>query len=192
MAADSSQAGYLRPGTSPPYGDELENIFQAVIVGVTGIPGRMVRPKFQKDPPSQPGFDIDWCAFSVYVEPTIWNAYKTLKPDGSYVVEGTEVLLVTCSFYGPHYQAMELTWRNGVQIGQNLDALYAAGMSFQSFNDPVVVPVLLKEQWVKKADVKGTFHRWASRTYPVLSLTGADGTVTDGIVSVPFTITPSP
>ena len=186
--ADSTAAGYLRPGTSPPYGNELEDVFQRAIVGITGIPGNMIRPKYQPSPANQPGFDVDWCAFSVYVEPRMWNPHKAVLPDGSYVVEGTEVLAVACSFYGPNYQALETSWRDGVHLGQNLDELVAQKIAFIEFDDPVVVPVLLKQQWVKKADVKATFHRWTSRTYPVLSLVDAPGTINSDGTSVTFDI----
>lgn len=191
MATDSSQAGYLRPGTSPPYDAALEDIFQGVIVGVTGLPGRLVRPKYQPDPPNHPGFDLDWCAFSVYVEPAMWNSHRTLLEDGSYLVQGQEVLRVTTSFYGPGRQAAERSWREGLQLEQNRDALVAQKIAFIEFAEPVNVPVLLKEQWVKKVDVKGTFHRWAERIYPVRSLNEAAGTInTDGGVSVAISVTP--
>lgn len=192
VSPDSSQAGYLRHGTAPPYGEALENLFHDVIVGVTGLLPKNVRPQYQDDPPNLPDFATDWASFRVYVEPTVWNAYKAMLPDGSaYVVEGTEVIRLTVSFYGPNYQALERAWRDGVQVGQNRDELTAAKIGFIDFADPAIVPALLKQKWVKRADVRGTFHRWASRTYPVLTIERADvGLHTEELGVTPITVNP--
>lgn len=175
---DSSVQGYLAgapEGTV--YGSALEDLFHDAVVGITGLQGDLVRPRYQDDPPTWPQFDVDWCAFNVYVRPSLWNAFKTLRADGSYTIEGTEVLEVTVSFYGPNYQAVERSYRDGMQLGQNRDDLVAAGIGFIEFAEPVVVPVLMKEKWVKKVDIRGTFHRWAVRVYPVRTLLSAEGTI---------------
>lgn len=177
IAADSSEQGYLRPVATPIYGEPLEDLFQRVIVGITGLAGELVRPKYQTDPPTWPGFDVDWCAYSVYVEPTLFNAYKALSDDGVYTIQGTETLNVTVSFYGPNYQHTERAWRDGMQLAQNRDELVAVGIQFEQFADPVTVPLLLKERWVKHIDIRGTFHRWASRIFAVRTLQWADGTI---------------
>lgn len=189
-AVDSSQAGYLRSGAAPPYDEALEDIFQAVLVGITGIPGNMVRPRYQKDPGNMPGFDVDWVAFGVTVEEDMWNAYKHLNPDGSYTVEGQETIYVNASFYGPNYSATSRRWRDGMQISQNRDDLTTQKIAFQHFAPSAIVPALLKEQWVKRADVRGTFHRWAVRTYPVLSFTGANVDIDNEHYHTLVTVTP--
>lgn len=176
-AQDSSEAGYLRATDSGDYGSELEDLFGRVIQGITGLPGNLVRPKYQNDPPTLPQFDVDWCAFNVYVEPVLFNAYKTLEDDLVYTIQGTEVLQVTVSFYGPHFQEVERSWRDGMQLAQNRDELTAADIGFVSFADPVTVPMLMKQKWAKHIDIRGTFHRWAVRTYKVRTLLSADGTI---------------
>lgn len=190
-AVDSSSAGYLRTGAGPPYDKALEDIFQRAIIGVTGLPGNLVRPRNQPTPPTRPGFDVDWASFSVYVEPTMWNPHKVKLPDDSYVVEGTEILRLTVGFNGPNYQEFERTWRDGIQLGQNRDELEEAKIALIEFADPVVVPVLLKEQWVKAVDIRATFHRWAVRTYPVLHFASADVDIFDEKLHTIVTIDPS-
>jgi hypothetical protein len=177
IAADSSQQGYLQGSPASLYGDPLEDLFGRVIQGITGLPGNLVRPKYQVNPGTIPEFDVDWASFSVYVEPVLWNAYKTLEDDLTYTVEGTEVLRVLVSFFGPGYQNLERTWRDGIQLGQNRDELANAKIAFIEFADPVITPLLLKERWVKHIDVRGTFHRWARRDYKVRSLVYADGVI---------------
>lgn len=176
-AVDSSEPGYLRSTSSSPYGEALENLFHDALVGITGLAGNLVRPKNQVNVANQPGFDVNWCSFSVYVEPVLSNAYKTLLDDLTYTVEGTETLSVMASFFGPQYQDAERAWRDGIQLSQNRDELLASGIAFLQFADPVTVPLLLKERWVKHVDLRGTFQRWARREYKVRSLLSADGTI---------------
>lgn len=177
MSADSSQAGYLQGTSQRPYDEVLEDLFQRVIVGITGLPGNLVRPRYQVNPATLPQFDVDWASFNVYVEPTQWNPSKTIVDDLTYLVEGMELLRVTVSFFGPHFQEMERRWRDGIQLSQNRDELTAAGIVFIEFADPVTVTTLLKERWAKRVDVRGTFHRWASREYKVRTILSADGTI---------------
>lgn len=177
QAIDSSRVGYLQSTSSSPYGEALEDIFQRCIVGITDLPGNLVRPKNQPHPPTIPAYDVDWASFRVSVLPVQWNAFKTIKNDLEYTVEGTEQIELLVSFFGPHYQDMERQWRDGIQLGQNRDELTAAGIVFEQFADPVVVPLLLKEQWVKHVDIRGTFQRWAVREYKVRNILSADGTI---------------
>lgn len=178
MATNSSEAGYLAPiPPAPPYDQELEDIFQAALQGLTGLPGNMIRPRFQAKPPNQPGFDVDWAAFSVFVADRQWNAYQHFEPepepDGAYVTEGNEVLHLSVSFYGPHCDAMRHRFEAALQLGQNLDGLGAYKIKYKQVFDPVILPALLKEQWVKRIDVKAVFHRWCRRVWPVLTYRSA-------------------
>lgn len=194
MATDSSEAGYLAPSTAPPYDEALEDIFQAAIVGITGLPGRLVRPRWQPDPPNQPAFDVDWCAYGVTLADQQWNAFQHWDPEegeaGAYVVEGTEVLHVTTSFYGPNYQSLHRRWTDGLQLGQNLDGLAAAKVKFIGCERPVVLPALLKEKWTKRVDVRCVFNRWARRVYPVLLLESAGLGLDNERYITPIEVTP--
>jgi hypothetical protein len=176
-AADSSHPGYLGGVSGVPYGDALEDFFHGVIAGITGLVGSLVRPKYQDAPPTEPQLDVDWVAFRAYVHATPWSAFREQLSDGATVVEGEEVVEVLLSFWGPNYQETERRWRDGLQVPQNRDELFAAGVALVGFADPVVVPLLVKERWVKHADVRATFRRWASRTYQVRTLASADGTI---------------
>lgn len=176
-AADSAQAGYLAGAAGVPYQQELEDLFHGVLAGITGLPDSLVRPKYQADPPTQPQLDVDWCAFRAYILQTPWNAHREQEDDGSTVVEGEEVVEVLASFWGPNWQEMERRWRDGLQVPQNRDELFAAGIALAGIADPVVVPLLVKERWVKHVDVRATFRRWARRTYAVRTLLSADGTI---------------
>jgi len=177
MATDSREPGYLRPaGAAPPYDKDLEDIFHDVIQGITGLPGNLIRPRYQVNPANQPQADQDWSAFGVTVERQDWQSYRALSSDGErYLNEVTEAIRVNVSFYGPRYQHFERMWCDGMQIEQNRDGLAAHGIAFIEFADPVALPALLKEQWVKRADVRGLFHRKAVREYPIRDIVGVGG-----------------
>lgn len=197
MATDSREPGFLAPGDSPVYDQALEDIFQDLIVGITGLQGRMVRPRWQADPPTQPQFDQDWVAFGVRVVGRQWDAYKhfdpNLGPEGSYVVEGDEPISLLCSFYGPNYQALQRRFEDGLQIEQHRTTLNPYGIKFQSLQEPVVLPALMKEQWVKRVDVKAAFTRWCRRVYPILTIQRADVDIhTETLVERISVLPPSP
>lgn len=187
---NSSAAGYLRSDTAPLYDKDLEDIFQRVVVGVTGLPGQLVRPRYQPDPPTMPGFDVDWASLGVAVQDDMWDAFRVTNPDGSYTVEGQETILVTVSFSGPNHSAFARAWRDGLRIGQNRDDLTAQKIAFHSFAETAVLPALLKEQWVKRSEVRGTFHRWAVRHYPVLTIQAADADIFNEKFHTLVTVTP--
>ena len=62
---NSATGGYIPPSGGAAYDQELEDIFQAFIVGVTSLQGQYVRPRWQEDPPPMPAVGVDWCGFAV-------------------------------------------------------------------------------------------------------------------------------
>lgn len=70
MNNDSSTGGFLLSYRdsyiAPPLeGQALTNFLQEQIVGVTGIAGNLVRPRWQPEPPLLPDATIDWIAFGI-------------------------------------------------------------------------------------------------------------------------------
>lgn len=172
-AQNSGSAGYLLPDPGPLYDQDLEDLFQQVIVGITGLQGNLVRPRWQIDPPNLPPVSTDWCAFGVVVQERMWNAYQWWDNAGSaYVVEGSEPIDVTFSFYGPNNQRNRRSFTDGIMLDQNREDLGAQKIKLIEFRDPVNLPALLKEQWGRRVDVKAVFHRWVTRTFPVQTLIG--------------------
>lgn len=173
MATNSSSAGYLLPGISPAplEGDALDDLFQGVLSGITGIPGDLVRPRFQPEPPNQPDYGTDWVAFGISVSKADTFAFlghdPTLNAD---ILERDETLTVLHSFYGPNSQSLIGRYNDGIQIEQNRDALTAAGIKLVECQDATQLPALLKERWVKRFDCRTIFRRRIIRTYPVLTV----------------------
>src|SRR5574340_383319 len=67
MANTSATGGYLSPDASalPLEGDALDALLQGMVVGITGLPGAMVRPRWQSVVPKQPEPTVDWCAIGI-------------------------------------------------------------------------------------------------------------------------------
>lgn len=176
MATSSQQSGYLRPTVSPVYNDPLDGILQGAIVGITGIPGNLVRPRWQPEPPQQPSFEVNWCAFGVVRSVVDVFAYEGHNPtgEGSSSVERDELLYVLHSFYGPDSHAFCEMFRDGFEVGQNRAELLASGIALVEVGDATNLPALLKEKWVKRVDVTVTYRRRTARVYQVRTIQSAD------------------
>lgn len=197
MATDSTQAGYLLPTDSPIHDDTLEDYFQTFIVGLTGLPGNMVRPRWPTDTANRPSAETNWIAFGLNVLEPQWNSYQKFHPEigpaGAYLVEGNEVIEVNTSFYGPDHTLNRRNYQEGLQIEQNLwDLQQQQKMRFIHCLPPVNVPALLKSQWAMRSDVKVVFHRWVTRTYPIKTYNSATGSLNNERYVTPLSVTPPP
>jgi len=172
---DSATGGYIPPSSGSAYDQELEDIFQAFIVGITSLPGDMVRPRFQRDPPPFPEIGEDWCAFAV----------KNIKPDdGPYFDQKDETmdsirheeLTLFLSFYGDHGQSIANVLKDGLGIPQNIAQLKAQKIKFISTGEIITAPDFLNNQYVHRYDLAAVFKRKTSRTFAVKSFVDA-GTI---------------
>ena len=182
---DSSTGGYLAPTVDlpPPLeGQALNRFLQGFVVGVTGLPGNMVRPRWQAEPPDQPDFGIDWCAIGVTRRAGDTYAVEQHEPAGAeglgldYVMRGEE-LEILASFYGPDADSYAEIFREGVQVEQNCDALEGAGFAMVDVGEALAVPDLTKQRWVYRADVNFRVRRYVTRSYPVRTIVSAAGTI---------------
>lgn len=178
-AASSAQLGFLAPTASPTYGDALDEILHAAIVGICELPGKLVRPRWQPEPPQQPSFDTDWCAFGVTRADSDTFVYEGHIPAGNggagqSIIERDETLFVLHSFYGPNSHGLAERFRDGLEIAQNRATLAAAGVGLIEVGEATVLPVLLVEKWVRRVDVNVVYRRRTSRTYEVRNLISAE------------------
>lgn len=161
-------ATYLKPSTGPIYDAELEDVFQALVVGLTGLPGNMVRPRWQRDPPNAPSVSTDWAAIGLVLGAKQWDDYQLWDQAlPGYVVEGSEELRLTASFYGPSGERLLRQFDNGLQVDFNRHTLDLLKIKYKGATAPVHLPALLKEQWGQRVDAIYTFSRWCRRVYPV-------------------------
>jgi hypothetical protein len=182
IGANSTETGYLRPDPGPEYDQALEDVLQDLIVGLTGLAGNMVRPRYQPKPPGTPEQNVPWAAFSASIEGADWNPVVVSDPNanagaGEHRLARSEDVGLSVSFYGPGAWALATVMRDGFGVAQNRDAVEAKGLKFVECASLVYAPFQLKDVWVKKTDLKVFFRRWVTRTYGIRNFASADGTI---------------
>lgn len=158
------------PGSLDPADDlDLDELFQKAIIGVTGLDGTLVRPRFQVNPPPIPDPTVDWAAVSVPTE----------TPDASPVIAPTpgsddtmdfidhEQMEVQASFYGPNSRRVLKRFRHGILIPQNMDQLKAVEIYYQDAGPNTYLNELLNQQYYKRADFTLYFRRKVTRQYGI-------------------------
>ena len=172
MTNDSSTGGYILPSSSPQPDDvSLDIILQNLIVGITGIAGAMVRPRWQLVPPIEPDITQDWCAVGVTDE---------LPDDGlpSETFDGTKlttieylVVTVIASFYGPNARLNAENFRKGIMVAQNREALYFQNISLVERPGGIVfAPTFIATRARPRADVSFRLRRSIITDWPINSI----------------------
>lgn len=180
MSNDSSVAGPLVPTTSSTLEDDaLDDFFQAWVVGITGLQGQHVRPRWQPDPPNLPPRAVTWAAIGVTqrTSDTFPVEQHSADGQGASTLIRHEVLNLLCSFYGPSAQAAAAQLRDGVSIAQNREVLTLAGMGLVSVGDLARAPELVKNQWLNRTDLTVVIRREIRRIYPVLNILSAAASI---------------
>jgi hypothetical protein len=170
---------YVLPGTTVPIPNKLTltQFIQTVFVGITGIPGPLVRPEWQPEMPKQPDIQINWMALGITVAAPDANGYSGTNEDDEYVYQRHETLEIACAIYGP--QALENYGliRDGFQIFQNLAALRTANMGFVEVGPARKLPELINGRWINRVQTSVFLRREVQRTYPIPTLLSANGTI---------------
>ncbi len=180
---DSSTGGYLLPTSGDPAADaNLEAIVQQLIVGVTGLPGSMVRPSWQVSIPKQPDPATNWVAIQIQSITPDANASIVHDPVAQTDTVTRHVAIeVLLSFYGITGQQYASQARDGLQLQQNLEALRASRMAFAEAGPIRSVPEMVNQQWIRRFDFSLTLRRQVVRTYSILNLAAASVQIeTDG------------
>lgn len=182
---DSSTGGPLLPLPAPapqPLEDAaLDAFLQALVAGITGLPGPMVRPRWQPEPPDYP--TGNWCAVGVS-DMGHEAGYAAVIHDGAANggkgqddLQEHETMDVLCSFYGPNARTYARLLRSGLMIGQNREPLFLARMGLVQVSDLRAVPSLRKQQWRYRMDVNVLIRRAINLDYAVLNLLASTGTL---------------
>ena len=175
MSTDSRVAGYLSPITAAAYDDALDDFLHQVIVGLTGLAGSLVRPRWQHEPLQRPEFSVNWCSFGLTRAEVDPFAYEHHDPsgEGPTIIERDEILTYGHSFYGPNAHALAERFRDGFEVSQNRDALSSFGLGLVEVQEASKVPSILAERWVLKIDVPVLYRRRTRRSYPVFTIKSA-------------------
>lgn len=186
MSNTSATGGYLPPDPSPspvPLEDAaLVAFLQAIFVGLTGLAGSSVIPRWQQTPPNQPAIGGNWMAFGIMNRKADTFAYEIHAPalnsgDGLDYLARNEELEILCSFYGTAADSNAALVRDGFQVGQNREALLLAGMALIDCGDILSVPAIMNSQWSYRVDMPVRIRRAIVRTYPILNLLSSAGSI---------------
>lgn len=174
----SATGGYLTPISALPIEDAaLDDAFTEAVEGITGLPGDMVRPRWQPKPPKMPAPAVDWCAIGVADDDST-PGYPYIAHDGAAGGSSTqstaEQMTVLASFYGPNARSFVKLLRDGLFIGQNQEQLKLTGLYFVTTGKITAVPELIDAQWYRRYDLPLYFRRTVARTYAILNIESAD------------------
>ncbi len=192
--ATSATGGYLPPTDTVKYDDALDNVFHGCIHGITAIDKKLIRPRWQPEPPNQPDFTANWVAFGVMTLDADRFAYARHDPAasgglGATDIERDERLKLLLSFYGPAASGYQARFSLGLQISQNRDALSAEGIKLVEVQEAFTLPALFKEKWVKRIDCAVIFRRRVARSYAIQNVDSADLTIDNEHYITPINIT---
>jgi hypothetical protein len=171
---------------APVEDDDLDDVLQAMVVGITGLEADLVRPRWQPVVPKQPEPGTDWCSIGVISSIPDANAYvqhlsgiSITQPAGD-LSQRHEELEVLVSFYGPHAKSNLGLLRDGLWIEQNQYAAKASGLYFTGKMEPGrAAPEFINQQWIRRWDSMLTFRRMAARAYLVNNILSAEIDLTD-------------
>lgn len=199
MTNDSSTGGYVTPNALPAVPDEdaaLDKIMHDALVGMTGIGGTLVRPRWQPEPPALPANTIDWIAFGVYNEEGdtfafVGHTHGTAYPQGADVMQRNEVIEFLVSAYGPNAGRTAKLVRDGFSVAQNREALWAVKANIVNVGGARKVPAQVNNIWYQRVDLSVFVRREIIRTYPILDLLSAQATIkadVDPVLTVPVEV----
>lgn len=173
----TATGGVLVPSTGPTEGQDFKRFIQSVLVSVSGLPGQMVRPSHQKNPPPRPDVDVDWLAFWITHRRPDANPFTQQNEDGSALLIRHEDVEIQLTAYGPNCQRTLGLIRDSLNLSQNRDQLRSVDMGVGGFEDINSIPEKVNECWYERADMTMTLRREIKRTYPVLHFVSAYGTI---------------
>lgn len=184
----SATGGYLTPTSPLPEDDDvLASILHDFVVGLTGLVGSLVRPRWQPQPPTQPDASVTWAAVgAVNVDTTSqWPDFN--HTDGVSTQVEQQTIEVIATFYGPRSGSFASLFRSGLNVRQNLDVIGTFGIKLLSIGATTRVPELINTQYIARSDVTFRLVRELSRTYDIENVATAPVTYITDATTPAFT-----
>src|ERR1019366_3437350 len=180
------------PAPAPLEGQALLRLLQGWAVGITGLPGNLIRPFWQGSPPDIPDAGVAWVALGVRSRasetfPVVLHIGSAASGLGGDELNRYEKLDLLFSFYdlgatapaghggmADYYASL---MRDGVEILQNLELLQLNDMGFSDVGPLTGVPTLVKDRWQYRVDLSIGLERHIVRRYPVRNIVEAVATL---------------
>ena len=180
----SATGGYLveiPPG--PPTGEQITAALQATVRALTGLPGSLVRPRWQPMPPTQPDAGVTWASvgtvsmeaddYPVIIHDGLTQLVGAVGPGVDRLTRHVTITAVV-TFYGPEAEDVAGAFRDAFYIQQNWEPLHVLGLNMREVHDLARAPELVNQQWIDRVDIRLEMRGQLTRVYPVLNLDGAD------------------
>lgn len=179
MSNTSASGGYLTPINSVGDDLDLDILFQNLIVGLTGLNGSLVLPRFQPVIKKQIPQNENWIAVGVKDDSPDDNPSSEHLPNansglGRDELSRQERIEVLVSFYGPNSKSYAKIVRDGLFISQNRDVLTSQGIVFIVCGKIIAAHELINESWIKRYDMLMSFNRTVNRLYDIQNLDSAE------------------
>jgi hypothetical protein len=179
MPNNSQTGGYLVPSSLNGNLDDklFYEFMQPVVVGITALPGSMVRRRWQPESPNLPDYGTNWASIGLVNEdpdalPYTYHTPASGDVEGFDSVFQNQVMKMLCSFYGPSAGAYANLLVLGFTVSQNREAMLLQGYSFLGNEKPIITAELINEKWTKRVDVPFEVRRGVTFSYPVYDLDG--------------------
>lgn len=166
-------SGAILPLQTPADGAALDHLFQQLVVNLTAIDGKFVRPRWQPQPPAQPPAGTDWAAIGIMRRNTLDYPDIVAQTDTTAIMRRQSIIDVLVSFYGPNAYINACNFRDGCYVPTQLDALRDAGLGFMEAGDVLNVPEQDGPQWILREDMTMRFRRSEDRLYPLPAIAEA-------------------
>ena len=170
MSNTSATGGYLLPLTGGSIdGLDLRRAIGAVLVGISGIDGTLVRPSWQQNPPPIPGIDVNWIAFFIQERRGDSNSYQQVQDSESSFLSRHEDLDILLSFYGVDCLQIAANVREGFELTQNNEIMLTNGLAFVRMGAITHIPELINDRYFDRADSVLTLRHEITKNYSILS-----------------------
>ena len=184
MPNTSATGGPLAASSPYPVDDDaIDTLLQALVVGITGLDGTLVRPRWQPISAKQPEPSANWCAIGVMSDAPDDGPF--IDDDG--VLTRHEDVTALASFYGPLAKTYAGILRDGLSVPQNLEPLGVFAMSLIDTGPIVAANEMLNQTWIKRRDMTLHLKRKVTRTYAINSILSSTVTLQEDTVARTFT-----
>jgi hypothetical protein len=149
---------------------------QVAITAMVGLPGDLVRPRWQPSPPVQPAPEINWMAFGVTrVEGDDYPAIRHYgEGEGHDVLTRHQTITFLATIYGPNSNDLALLLRDNLYIPQNWEGITpTTGLKLRTVEAISQVPEWINNQYIGRADLEFSLRQQLDRTYPIFNLLDA-------------------
>jgi hypothetical protein len=176
---DSTIPGYVSASSDSLVSSGFLEEIQKALSGITTIPGNLVRPRWQPEPPDMPDFGVDWISIGrIRAVPDAYAAVIHHPENGGedHLIRNWMIdVRVHC--YGANAERTCTRVIDGLQVAQNRETLFKKGIAFVESTDPRTASEFVKMRYVYRKDFDLTFRVQEILIYPIRNVIQGHGTV---------------